>query len=346
MGGFIITSKLKNVFFAIFVILCFCLFLVNAQMIKTSVLDTLLFCFNKLIPSVFPFMVLATFVCNAELLSCFIPQRLARVLGICKNTTSIVVTSWVSGYVTGPKLLNGRCNDEDATKLVFLTTNAGIGFVVSYIGIALWNSITFGIFLYFSQILFSVFLYSFGYKPNISLQKRMKKPLFTSFSESVHQSTQTVVEMCGFTVTVNVYSTVLCEVLHINNSVISALVKSVSEISTGSYNLCSLNTNYISLFLIGFTLGFGGVCVILQTVSSCSECRINRFKLVGLKFIQGVFCGLSVLVFSEFYKLTPITSAGLFKTVVFEEKIAIINAIFIFCLMNLVKKILKIKNLY
>lgn len=346
MGGLIITLKVKNLCAVFCVIACFCLFLFHGQDVKNAVSDTLLFCFNKLIPSVFPFMILATFVCKAGFLNYLVPKRLESILGICKNTTSIVVAAWVSGYVTGPKILNGRCGDEDATSLVFLTTNAGVGFVVSYIGISLWNSITFGLFLYFSQLLFSVLIFSFIKKPKIFLQKNEKKPLLTVFCDSVHNATLAVLEMCGFTVIVAVFSRVLCATLYLKGGISCSLIKALSEISTGSYNLCLLGVNKWSLFLVGFTLGFGGACVILQTFSACAECKINKFRFILLKFVQGIFCGFSVLIFAEFFPLTPATSVGLFKTISFSEKIAVVNAIFIFCLLNMSKNFLKMKNLY
>ncbi len=291
-------------------------------------------------------MVLSSIVCKTNLLVAIIPNKIATILGKCKNSFQIIIVSWLSGYVIGPKLLCEEHNDSEVTDFVFLASNAGIGFVISYIGIVLWQSISFGLYLYFIQIFSSLLIFKLlGSSQKINIRIK-KSSLSNNISDSVRDSTKTVLEMCGFTVMVTVLKELVSNIIGIKkNGFFSTFLAIISEVSTGVYSATFFKGDFCGFF-VGFSLGFGGICMFLQTFSVCKDVNISKFRFISLKFVQGLICGILSMIYVQFSKIAPVSTIEVFKELKFDVDIAVINAVFIFSILCLIKKVLKSKFLY
>lgn len=260
----------------------------------------------------------------------------------CKTLKIIVLLSWLSGYIVGPKNLCESSQNKDITDLIFLTSNAGVGFVISYVGAMLWGSIFFGIFLFLSQILCGYFLYIFSKnKATIQCNKAKNKPILTSLSDAIQDSVKTVLSICGFTV---FFSVVKSIILHfIKEGFVTLIVASSLEISSGAFASVSFENVSICAFFTGFTVGFGGFCMCMQTFTVCHEDQLSKGNFLCLKLFQGLMCGILSLLFVNYFHIEPIKQTFSSLNGNFGVFSVIIGAIFIFFSLYTAKKLLKNK---
>ena len=334
----IITSKLKNTIIFLSLFFCFATFFVNSKAMTENIISTMLFCFNKLIPSIFPSMI------TASIFACYYSSKnnkqQKKFLGIDKQYFSIIVPAWISGFLIGPKILSKNASQSDITDYVIITSNAGIGFVASLVGITLWNNIFFGLYLYGIQIALSIALFNLT-KKNHTKTLEMNfthKPALTVITDSISQSTKTMLDICGFTVFFSVVRFSIFALIKVKeNSVFYIIISSLLEISNGVLISSTNANNSLAGFFTGFCIGFGGICIITQTLSMC-ENKICASKFFIVKFIQGIICGIFSLLYVKIFSLCATNSV--FTSLSYDTGInsIIINCIFIFLLLNYIKK--------
>lgn len=267
-----------------------------------------------------------------------------NILGIDKAIWEILLISWISGFLIGPKFLNDIETEHNLTAYYVFASNAGIGFVISFIGITLWNNIYFGIYLYFIQILSSIIIFKF-YSENKKL--RVKKtakavPLITSISNSIQVSTKSMVEICGFTMFFSIIKNILISITKFGSHRVNMALSSLLEISGGAVSAITDNSNIVCSFFTGFSVGFGGLCMCFQVFSICTN-KINFKKFIELKLLHGIICGVFSIIFVVVSNIEPIKDV--FRTEIIEFNLldTLINVIFIFFVLHFFKKFLKSK---
>ncbi len=267
-------------------------------------------------------------------------NRRSKFLGIDKKFFSIIVPSWISGFLVGPKLLEKHNGQIDKTDYVIITSNAGIGFVISLVGVTLWNNLLFGIYLFAVQIITAIVLFNLTKKRGFvsSDVTSSPVPMLTGITNAVNQSTKTMLDICGFTIFFSVVKLTACTILKIKkNSIFFEIISSFLEISDGVLTSSKISNSSLAGFFTGFCIGFGGLCMIVQTISVCKN-KINALKFFSVKFIQGIICGNLSLLYVKFFNLN---STGLIYTsLTYDIDIhsIITNCFFIFLLLNYTKK--------
>ena len=280
-------------------------------------------------------MVLSSFFIN-------ICQTKSHKLDKCKISKISILLTWLSGFIVGPKNLCENAKNEDLTALVFLTSNAGVGFVISYVGITLWGSLSYGAFLYFSQIIFSFMIYVFSKNKNKKICLNCKKePHLTTFTKSVQNGVKTMLDICGFTVFFSIIKSLLLK--KFENGFFTMLVASSLEISSGAFASISAENTVLCAFFTGFTTGFGGVCMCMQTFSVCKDACINKTKFMCKKLLHGLLCGAVSMLFVACTGIEPLKQTYNNLDSNFGIYDLIIGAFFVFLSLNTLKKSLKNK---
>ncbi|MBQ8392645.1 MAG: hypothetical protein IJX51_02625 [Clostridia bacterium] len=249
----------------------------------------------------FPFILLSSFVIRSKLADEIIykyKKTSKNVLGICKIYLSSILLGSVSGFITGPKCICSIYSDKEEkdaqafSDSVILSSNCGVGFVISCVGILIWNSVEFGIFLYTSEIITSLLLGKLLLKGHCNTEyiyTPYKPGLIDSFTYSVSSAFSSVFNACSFVIFFSLLSDIFA--LYIN-STISSLLSIIFEFSKGTFNAVSFNNVFISAFLTGFSIGFGGLSVMFQTFSICSGYPLNKKKYLIFKLLHGVILGM------------------------------------------------------
>ena len=168
-------------------------------------------------------------------------------------------------------------------------------------GVYLWNSFYFGLFLYIVQLLTSIFLFKLIRKNNSLAVEFKQTSLITSFTDSVKQNTFVLLEICGFTIVFGTIKALICRYFALKG-IFSAVFTSLLEISEGVFVCSRIQNTAMSLFFTGFAVGFGGICMCFQTFSACKS-NISRIRFVFLKLLQGLLCGVLCYIYSLFFDL-------------------------------------------
>ena len=314
--------KAKNIIVILLILCVFLLFFTNAKEINSALKESLLFSINNVICSIFPFMMLSSIIINSYI----IEKQLISLkinclykLGICKIYLPSILLGSVSGYVTGAKCIRDiYCkNYTDSTSLtnaIILSSNAGIGFVIVCIGMKIWNSSLFGIFLYLFQILTSLFIgrYILPKSNDIyNLSKTDKIDYLKSFTDAISSCAYSSFLIVSFIASFSVIITALTSLFPLSfRDTASSFLYFFLEFCNGSFKSVSFGNTSLCAFLTGFTAGFGGLCVHFQIFSVCSDLPLNRRLFVLVKLLHGIILGIISLALVNVLKITPSTQAS------------------------------------
>jgi len=288
------------------------------KVVASGALKGLYLCGQVLIPSLFPFMVLSTFVVKSglsDVVSKYCGKFSVLFFGVSKQCTATILLSLIGGFPVGAKGISAlyeskKISDVEAEKLSYSLVCAGPGFLLIFVGTTLLNSIDAGICLYASQIL-SVFIMG------IICKISFKKQIFNSVTElntnentsdalinSVRSATYSIIEMCGIVV---IFSAVisLAEKLF-SISYLYTYLATFLEITTASKILCESK----NIILLAFAVGFGGLSVHFQIFQALRNIPVKKHIFMAFRVIQGIITAVLSYLFIKLFNISiPVYSS-------------------------------------
>lgn len=288
----------------------------------TGAMQGLLYCGNILIPSLFPFMVLSSFIVTsglADIIGKYLSPVTKRIFNAGGATGSVILLGMCGGFPVGAKgvatLYNENKIDLDTAKaLSMFLVGGGPGFVVCVVGSTLYNSATTGIILWASQIIAQIILGIFAcrrlkYTPT-NESKTAKVPLSNAIVESTESGIHSIFLLCGMVI---IFSSAfgLCEDLRITDYLIilltalgipenigQSLINSLWEVTKGCSSCCDFSA---PLWLTAFALGWSGICVHFQVYSLTSSINIPKINFILYRLAQGVISAIISAIVFTFY---------------------------------------------
>lgn len=286
--------------------LLFLVYFANVKNINSSVFRSIGFSYKILVPALFPTLILSGIMSSVvRLYSSFCCSE-NEPLDKCKILKINIITGMICGFVVGARaicenLAKFKTKSNKISLYIALSSNAGIAFVVGFVGLKIWDDFTLGIYLYFVQILSAliVFLLVKNLLPEneiISFRRLDidKLGVIEVITNSVSGAYSTMGLICSF----NVFATIVTGLLlsYFNASgIFESFVLSFVDFSMGLTSLDNAN-KLVSLALTGFAIGFGGISVHLQTFAICEGYGLKKLVFFLYKFLQGILCAcLSML---------------------------------------------------
>lgn len=266
-----------------------------------SVSDSLLLCAERLIPSLFPFMVLTELFCSlglAERLSrLFAPA--APLLELSSVGLSAILLGAIGGFPNGAVITRrlfekGELRRDEAERLIAFSNNSGLAFCINGIGASLYKDPQLGLKLWIIQLSSALLiaLLSSRRRPpsaqaglgtaDISLGK-----LLRLLSSAVSNAASTSIKVCAFTVFFGVVGRVIGDILP---KLPALFAVSFCELSLTAQLASELGR--LGLPIVAFALGFGGLSVHSQIASILTDSGISMRKYFIVKLIQGVISAL------------------------------------------------------
>lgn len=299
-----------------------------------------------IIPTLFPFAVCTLCALKTDIFLFLRPIEplFKKIFGLNTDMLSVMILSFIGGYPIGSALVNELYKQKKITKvsahlMLCFCVNAGPAFIISAVGAALLNSKQLGYALLISHILSSL-LIAFFCSYRLKSEKNMCNTELktnisygTVFINSVCEAANSVVKICAFVV---FFSTV--------NSVVSSLSNSSNVLK---YLLDSLEvTNAISktdnINLIAFWLGFSGVCIWCQVISTTNECGINLITFIFSRVLHGILNFLFFNAYIHIFKINvqtlsnnkQITFSGKYGAFEVSLAVAVLIIFLLICLEN------------
>lgn len=290
----------------LFFLIAFVLFflIVDTKNATNAAIDSLILCARNVIPTLFPFFVISGLLVNTGILE-LLGKILMPVANIIFNTSGngavVFLIGIICGYPTGAKVVaelfrEGSVGKKEGERLLSFCNNSGPLFVIGAVGEMMLNNHKTGVVLYIIHVISAILtgiIFGMFSKREISRKKNEYKAytLGEAMSKSLESAVKSILIVCGYVVFFGVLSSVS------DNLFITALL----EVTNGAKKLSEsgLNTQ-LMLILVSATIGFGGICVMLQVQSAVGNTGLS-IKLYTLgKIIQATLSG----IFTKIYLLT------------------------------------------
>lgn len=257
-------------------------------------------CINSLIPSLYFFMIVSNLIMNSRLrFYLSYPFRLLSkyIFRLDDTLFTIFLLSALGGYPVGAKLIGekvaqGEISQETGQQMLYFCINCSPAFLISFLSVNLWNSISVGVILFAAQMLSCIviaWVSGLG-KPVrcVNTPPADRKAFPVLLVDSVNSATKSMAVICSF---VLVFCALfpLLDLLPLKEGA-AFYLKGFLEVTTGCEEL-HLFSAYSGILLAAIFTSFGGLCVLLQVFAMLAHVKINFLRVIGVRFI---YCALSL----------------------------------------------------
>ena len=268
-------------------------------------------CSEKVIPSLFPFMVISEL-----LVRCGVGRRIGNLIGkpfkflfgVSESAACAFTLGLLCGFPIGASTIcsmieEGEIGESEAVSAMTFCNNPGSAFVINAVGVSLFGSRRVGLVLYLSVILSAIVVGGFGHlmrknKKRPSAERalcvlKVRKSGAELFTSAVSNSAVSMLTVCAY---VTFFSSLLgcLGVLLVRwgiSDILFAAVFGFFEISGGVGMAAEISDIRTAVMLIAAILGWSGLSVHLQISSVCKG-RIDLRPYFLAKLAQSILCGV------------------------------------------------------
>lgn len=346
--------RIKKVFAAL-ISITFALFLI---LIPTPALEGarngLLLCGNTVIPSLYPFLVVSSFIIGSGLsdnIGRLFEKPLQKIFGISGSAATPLILGAIGGYPVGASavkdtFLSGTLSKKEASRLLCFAINSSPAFIIGAVGAGFLKNSFAGILLYTAHLLTS-FTIGLILRPRKSKQekdseKRISKRykdlknksqktknepprLSTAFVNAVVASSKSIITICAFVVLFSAITSILKGTGFLN--LIDMSLGRILPIPNG-------DTSFYSRVFIGslevtngcfLASSVGGIATVLLTAAILGFCSLSvMFQVISL--VKDAEIDTKLFILTRFLNvvITLIITFCLFS--IFKTAIPSINA--------------------
>mgnify|MGYP001851483989 CR=1 FL=1 len=302
--------------------------------IRENVTASVLYCLSSLVPSLFPFMVLASFGVRSgagEILGQFMAPVTRYVFRLPKICGATLLLSFFGGYPAGARgisllLEEGKITSEQAGRMMTFCVAPGAAFVVTFLGCGVLDSLSMGWLLFFSITLSGLLLGFFTglgkplpEEPGSTAQP---EPAGQALIRSISDASSATVKMCGCILLFAGFTAILR-----GSGIFQTLAQLISSTGLLDYGEVAVCLSFLlevtggtgdaALFgagplLYAFGLAFGGLCVHMQVFSFFSQLPLSKGKFFLYRFLHGILSAGLCFLLGRFLPLSsqPVWAAA------------------------------------
>ena len=287
-------KTLLTITVCIFAIVSVLALLITSETAARIVLSSIKLCGKKLIPTIFPFLVISGILTRMglpEILGNFLKKPMTKLFGVGGVCAASFITGLICGFPTGAATLHkikkkGLCTDKECEKALLISSFASPAFVIGGIGLALLESRRKGLIIWIFHIAATLFVGFLLNKifPDKSLNTDLYsdiKPqgLLSSVAESIKESANAIVCICGSVIFFSVITGYVASVNFIPDF-FKCIIASFFEITSGAEISARLLTDEQAFVLIAASVGWSGVSVHSQiSLVTENETKLNKYLL-------------------------------------------------------------------
>lgn len=271
-------------------------------------------CALKIIPSIFISAVLSTFLAKTS-----IPTYLSRllslplsVIGVPRSASAAYLLGLFFGFPSGTLLLKKIYEENEISKetlnlLLPICSAPSFSFMVLGAGIGAYHSLRIGYLFYFASVISSIavtILFKNRLKEGTNPKKQPTKPqknLSRIFCETISDSAQSMLKICGFCAVFCVYAEAFGDILAAvlwKNEALIALFEGVFEFSSGAFAIASSDCAFnIRIVLTSFVIGFGGISLAMQNCAFFDDSSISPLRFFAVKLLISFICSIISFAF-------------------------------------------------
>lgn len=266
---------------------------------------------QTLVPSLFPFMVLSSYIVNSGALKPlvkFCSPALRFLFKLGENALPAILMGFIGGYPVGAMTTaslykKNEITQNEAERLMLFAVNGSPAFMITAVGGGMLNNKTLGVILYASVALSSLitgivlrFLSESEYNDKPVTSPFSGKNAFTA---AVAEASKSIISVFGWVLTFSCIGGLINRFDTTNYY--SVILKAILEISTGS----RAGAGILPLPVMAALMSFGGIAVICQIKPYTDECSVKIKKIVTVRLISAA---LSAFVCSQLLKIFNISA--------------------------------------
>jgi len=299
---------MKRFIFFVFLLFLITISLLFPEITYEGVKNGIYISVYKIAPSLFVFLVLTNMLVSSEYffkLMNPVFSLFEKIFCIPKNACVPLILGLICGFPVGARTAKSMYENDEISfalynRLLLFVNSVSPAFLISAVGLGIYSDERVGYFLFFCQflcVLLLAFVSLFFYKTPIQqekFRKKKKSDIFTLITESISTSLSNILIISSYVIFFS-FITGFLKFLPIKNDLISALIFGLFEMSCGVFAV--KRTSFSGLLCICFIIGFGGLCIHMQTVAILGESRIKLSKYLFFKLLNGALLCLFCLVF-------------------------------------------------
>ena len=275
-------------------------------------------CSTVIIPTLYPFMLLAGLLANAPI--CRHPDRVLtaitrRLFGLPGCCGPAIVLSLVGGYPAGAIAIaqlrrRGQITEEETQRMTTFCVNGGPGFIISTVGAGLLGNVRAGVLLFVAQVTVSMIFGVLLGKGNRHTPDTAHAPLppRKPVAQIVSDTCASLLAMCGFVVLAAMGLALaegcglahgLAAVCKSNTATVSAVLAAITEVSCGCIALSG--SGLLAPLWLSLTLSWGGLSVQGQLAAVLPQERIINLRFWRWRWLHGLLSGgMAMILFALF----------------------------------------------
>lgn len=277
--------------------------------------DGLALCGNVIIPSLFPFFVLASLVVDLGL-AAYLGRALERVMRplfrVSGSCAAAVAMGFIGGYPVGARTAlqlyqQGLCTKTEAERLLSFCNNSGPAFILGVVGAGVFGSGRVGLLLYLTHaaasLLVGLLFRFYGGKEAPRRGKPVRATFETvrasaAFTGAVGKALQSTLNICAFVVFFAVVLRLLSAfgvlsglarflaLFGVGEEWARRLVAGLLELSSGVSSLTGAGVGGVSM--AAFMLGWAGLSVHCQVLSFIGDSGLSVRSYIAGKLCHGL----------------------------------------------------------
>ena len=305
--------------------LCAAVLVLDGEQAAAGPLEGVQLCLKTVIPSLFCFMVLTSFLINSglyQLLSLPLGPLSKGLFCLPPSMGSVVLLSLVGGYPMGAKSLASlleqhRIDRATAQRMLPFCCCAGPTFILTAVGAGMFGSTQAGMMLLGVQLGVSVLLgICLGLRERTSRRRMLcdsaptplpapAMPLSEAFVLSVSQTVSALAQMCGFVVLFKVIANLLAA--RLGSGMLPCFVLGSLEVTNG----CLLAAQQpLGLVLASCFLSFGGLSVAAQIAGILRGSGVALSPFLLLRLVHAACSGAIVFLLLRLFPQSAMVFSG------------------------------------
>lgn len=280
------------------------LLIIDAQTALTGASEGVSLCIRVIIPSLFPFFILSVLLTGSLTgMSCRILRPIGRLCGIPAGGEALLLVGLLGGYPSGAQavmqtLQTGQINRQDARRLLGFCSNAGPAFLFGMVASRFPSS-------HVAWLLWAIHVLSaliagalLPCKSSGSIVLRTGSA--PSLANAVERSIRSIASVCGWVVVFRIILAFCSRwFMWLFPKTVQVVFGAVLELANGCLLLDQIANSGLRFVICSAALAFGGVCVLMQTLSVTGALGLGWY-LPG-KLLQSAISILLAVVCQLFY---------------------------------------------
>ncbi len=306
----------------LFLIIIAVLFIINPNLCASSSLNAVKVWSSSIFPIMFPFFVLSRcIVCVSSSNVNIIDKYFSKFYHCPSGSLKIFFLSLLAGYPMGAKLISIQYSEKnidkiEAEKMLSFCSISGPMFIIGSVGLSFLLSYKAGLVILISNII-AALINGQIYKEKFVYKDIKINSSNFEIGEIVYDSLKSILMILGFLVISFVFidalnnlkildflSMCLSKITCLDNDLIKGVFSGLLEMTRGILDISKLNFSLrLKTIISSGLIGFGGICVLLQSKSFLSEMNIKTSHILKQKITQGLFSSVISILICLIFKI-------------------------------------------